>query len=61
MKAGDLYPWTLHKAGKLTKVVHDDAQKAAALADGWCVAPPDQQPTAVEPEPEPVAPPKRRK
>lgn len=47
-----LYPWTLHKAGGLTKTVKDADEKAAAEADGWAVDPPDQQPKSPEPEPE---------
>lgn len=47
------YPWALHKAGGLTKTVQTADEKKAALADGWQVDPPDQQPPNVAPEPEP--------
>lgn len=41
-----LFPWTLHKAGGLTKTVQNEAEKADALRDGWQIVPPDQQPKA---------------
>lgn len=59
MKAGDLYPWMLHKAGAQTIVVNGPDEKAAAEAEGWCVNPPDQQPPPPPPPetaPVPAAP-----
>ena len=51
-KAGDLYPWILHKAHGATKTVLTPDAKAQAEADGWTVEDPDQQPDDVARVPE---------
>lgn len=42
------FPKTVHKAGGKTLTVNDKAGEKEALAQGWHVDPPDQQPAIDE-------------
>lgn len=46
-------PFTLHKAGALSKIVRTEDDYNAAVADGWTIEDPDQHPVPPPKDPPP--------